>query len=135
MELKPLHVGISVTDMDQALAWYRDNLGFELVKDDGWLPPLEARVCFVERDGFQLELFQYKEPKPIPADRLHPNLDLQTVGTKHVAFGVDDMDSVKARLLANGVEIAHEVAMNGDHVLFIRDCCGSLIELIQRKGL
>jgi catechol 2,3-dioxygenase-like lactoylglutathione lyase family enzyme len=134
MQLKPLHVGISVTDMDQAMRWYQDNLGFQLVKDDGWVPPLEARVCFLENNGFQLELFQYKDPIPQSADRLHPNLDLRTVGTKHVAFGVDDLASLRAKLTNAGVEIAHEVTMGEDQVMFIRDCCGTLIELIQSPG-
>lgn len=129
-----LHVGISVSDMERSLKWYEENLGFSLVKDDGYIPPLGARVCFVERDGFQIELFQYDQPKPLPKGRLLPNTDLQTVGTKHVAFGVTDMEAVKAQLTANEVEIAHEVAMGGDHVLFIRDCNGVLIELIQAKA-
>lgn len=126
-----LHAGISVRDMAESLAWYERNLGFRLVKDDGYVPPLEARVCFVERDGFQLELFEYKEPKPLPEDRLLPNTDLQTVGTKHIAFAVSGMEELKAKLASNGVEIAHETAMNGDRVLFIRDCSGILIELIE----
>lgn len=130
MQLEPLHVGISVTNMDQAIAWYGENLDFHLVKDDGFLPPLGARVCFLRHGDFQIELFQYQDPKPLPPDRRHPNTDLQTVGTKHIAFGVSDLETLKARLTANGVELAHEVNMNGDHVLFIRDCCGSLIELI-----
>ena len=132
MELRPLHIGISVTDMDQAIAWYGKHLGLQLVKDDGFLPPLGARVCFLQQGDFQVELFQYQDPKPLPPGRRHPNTDLQTVGTKHIAFGVSDLDAVKARFTANGVEIAHELAMNGDHVLFIRDCCGTLIELIER---
>jgi methylmalonyl-CoA/ethylmalonyl-CoA epimerase len=132
MQLKPLHVGISVTDMEQALVWYQDNLGFRLLKDDGWVPPLDARVCFLENGGFQLELFQYRDPIPQSADRTHPNLDLRTVGTKHVAFCVEDLSSVRAQLLENGVDIAHEASMGQERVMFIRDCCGTLIELIER---
>ena len=129
---KPLHVGISVRSMDRSLAWYERVLGFRMVKDDGWLPPLEARVCFVEKDGFQLELFEYRQPLPIPEGRLTPNTDLQTIGTKHVAFQVTDMEGMKAHLTAHGVDIAHEVRMGGDWVLFIRDPDGVLIELIQK---
>ena len=91
MNLTPLHVGISVKDMDEALGWYQKNLGFQLVKDDGFLPPLGARVCFLQHGSFQIELFEYQAPKPLPPDRLHPNLDLQTIGTKHIAFGVPDL--------------------------------------------
>ena len=129
---KALHVGISVYDMEQSLDWYEKNLGFRLVKDDGYVPPLRARICFVERDGFQLELFRYDSPVPLPQERKLPNTDLQTVGTKHVAFAVEDLEGFKAHLAANGVDFAHEVEMDGDHVLFIRDCNGVLIELIEQ---
>ncbi len=62
-----------------------------------------------------------------------PNDDLQTVGTKHVAFEVDNMAEMKERLLKNHVDIAHEVMMEGNNVMFIRDNCGVLIELIQNN--
>ena len=133
---KVLHAGISVYHMEESLNWYEENLGFCLVKDDGFCPPLKARICFLQReDGFQLELFEYEQPKPIPRERLQPNLDLQTVGMKHIAFAVDDMETLKERLRANGVDFAHETQMGGDHVLFIRDCNGVLIELIQQKAI
>lgn len=131
MIYKALHVGISVNNMEKALDWYKKNLDFELVKDDGYVPPLGAHICFIRNGGFEIELFQYDDPKPIPEDRLMPNSDLQTVGTKHVAFAVPDMKAMKEKLAANGVDIAHEVTMGTDSVMFIRDCSGVLIELIQ----
>lgn len=131
---KPLHVGISVYDMEQSLTWYREVLGFQLAKDDGYVPQLDAHICFVEKDGFQLELFQYKAPRPLPEYRTLPNTDIRTVGTKHVAFEVPDMEAMREHLQSKGVEIVHEVFMSGDHVLFIRDCNGVLIELIQKRA-
>ena len=128
---KPLHVGISVRNMEEALNWYEKNLGFTLVEDDGFIPPLGARICFVQNGDFQLELFEYEQPNPLPEDRLTPNSDLQTIGTKHVAFEVERMAEMRARLVENGVDIAHEVEMNGNKVMFIRDCSGVLIELIE----
>ena len=132
MALKPLHVGISVSDMEAALEWYKKNLDFELVKDD-YVPPLGARICFIQSGDFQLELFKYDDPKPIPEDRLTPNSDLQTVGTKHVAFEVADMKALKEKFLANGVDIAHEVMMEGNNVMFVRDNSGVIIEFIQNN--
>lgn len=129
---KVLHVGISVYKMEEALDWYKKNLDFELVKDD-YVPPLGARICFIRNGSFEIELFQYDEPKPLPEDRLTPNSDLQTVGTKHVAFEVPDMKAMKEKLVANGVDIAHEVMMEGNNVMFIRDNSGVLIELIQNN--
>lgn len=128
---RALHMGISVCTMEDSIKWYEEVLGFRLVKDDGYLPSLEARVCFMERDGFQLELFEYKKPIPLPAERLTPNSDLQTVGTKHVAFQVGDMEAMKAHLRAHGADIALEVHMGIGHIMFIRDPDGILIELVQ----
>ena len=128
----PLHVGISVDNMEESLEWYKKNLDFELVKDN-YVPPLGARICFVRNGDFELELFRYDDPKPIPADRLTPNSDLQTVGTKHVAFQVPDMKALKEKFLANGVDIAHEVTMEGNSVMFVRDNSGVLIEFIQKN--
>jgi catechol 2,3-dioxygenase-like lactoylglutathione lyase family enzyme len=81
--------------------------------------------------GYEIELFQYDEPKAIPEGRLKPNSDLQTIGTKHVAFQVSDMAGFKAKAVAYGVDIAHEVTMCGESVMFIRDPDGVLVELIQ----
>ncbi len=128
---KPLHVGISVLDMEESIAWYEKNLGFRLVKDDGFRPPLGGRICCLEQDGFQLELCRYEEPVPLPEERKSPNTDLRQVGTKHLALAVTGMEALKARFAENGVETALETEMHGEHVLFIRDCSGVLIELIE----
>ena len=132
MVYKALHVGISVDNMEESLAWYEKNLDFKLIKDD-YVPPLGARICFVSNGDFELELFRYDAPKPIPQDRLTPNSDLQTIGTKHVAFAVGDMRELKEKFVANGVDIAHEVMMEGNNVMFIRDNSGVLIEFIQNN--
>lgn len=133
MELKVLHAGISVCNMEESLKWYEKNLDFKLVKDDGFVPPLKAHICFIQNGDFQIELFEYEQPKAIPEDRLMPNSDLQTVGTKHVAFATDNMAALKEKFVANGVDIAHEVMMEGNNVMFIRDCNGVLIEFIQNN--
>ena len=130
---KVLHTGVSVYNMDESVAWYEKILGFKAISDD-YVPPLGARIVFMRRDDldYEIELFQYDEPKKIPEDRLTPNSDLQTVGTKHVAFQVDDMDALKATFVENDVDIAHEVRMGTDAVMFIRDINGVLFEFIQK---
>lgn len=132
MNLQVLHTGISVYNMEESLKWYEQVLNFKLVKDDGFVPPLKARICFIQNGDFQLELFEYEQPKPLPEDRLTPNSDLQTVGTKHVAFAIENMAELKEHFVANNVDIAHEVNMGGNSVMFIRDCNGVLLEFIQQ---
>lgn len=129
---KVLHVGISVSDMERSLKWYKKVLGFDQLLKDDYVPPLGARICFIRGcGGFEIELFQYDAPKAIPSDRLVPNTDLQTIGTKHAAFETDDMPALKAHFVACGVDIAHEVTMDGEAVMFVRDPDGILLEFIQ----
>ena len=130
--IKVIHTGISVENMDESIVWYEKNLGFHVIKDE-YASPLGARVVFIRRDDldYEIELFQYNDPKALPDERRMPNSDLQTIGTKHVAFLTDDMHLLKKGLLENGVDIAHEVHMGTSAVMFIRDCNGVLIEFIQ----
>ena len=131
---KALHTGISVKNMEESVKWYAENLEFDVVsKDMGFVPPLGAKIVFVKNEAldYEIELFEYQDPKPLPEDRLTPNTDLQTIGTKHLALEIDGFDELHDKLVKNGVDIAHEVKMDGDAVMFIRDCNGVLIELIQ----
>jgi len=128
--VKPLHVGISVKSIEEATAWYMKNLGFKPVSEAFYATPLKAKLCFLRRGDFEIEFFEHDDKKPLPGDRLSPNEDIRTIGTKHVAFLIDDYDSMKKSFLKNGVDIAHEVQMGGDQVMFIRDNSGVLIELI-----
>lgn len=130
---KVLHVGISVSDMERSLKWYKEVMGFEEVLKDDYVPPLGSRIVFIRGcGGFEIELFQFDRPKEIPADRRTPNTDLQTIGTKHAAFEVDNMPALKAHFVECGVDIAHEVTMDGESVMFVRDPDGVLLEFIQR---
>ena len=49
---KVLHAGISVYNMKESIEWYRKNLGFKVLKEDGYVPPLKATIVFLEKDGF-----------------------------------------------------------------------------------
>jgi len=131
--LQPLHGGLSVADMEASIAWYGRMLGFRLISCK-FIAPLKAKVAFLEREGWSLELFEHVESKPLPADRRAPNLDIQTQGFKHVAYAVADIQGVMAELKAKGVDVALETfPMEGDQVAFIRDNTGNLIEFIQRS--
>lgn len=135
--LKPLHQGISVPDMDAAIAWYSNVFGFEKISDDVE-PMLNSRVVFLHLDGFELELFQYlgTDAKPMPEERKMPNDDLKTCGTKHVAYAVDDLEALYRSLVEKQVDVAvPPFPMHRDLVCFIRDNSGVLIELIERNAL
>ena len=130
MQIVPWHVGISVSDLTVSVPWYESVLGFREVRRSR-ADALEAQLCFLARGDFELELFQYDEPKVLPDDRRHPNTDLQTIGTKHLAFRVSNLTEMLGRLEELGVDIALRTSMRGKQVCFIRDPDGVLIELIQ----
>ena len=102
-------------------------------EDFPWPCPRGRLYNDIQNGDFQIELFEYENPKQLPPDRLTPNSDLQTVGTKHIAFATDNMAALKEKFAENGVDIAHEVIMEGNNVMFIRDCNGVLIEFIQNN--
>lgn len=62
----PLHTGISVYDMEESIAWYEKNLGFLVVKDDGFIALLRAHVVFLRGIIMRLSCFSLKLPIPLP---------------------------------------------------------------------
>lgn len=130
MKIEPWHVGISVSDLTVSVPWYEIVLGFREVRRSR-ADMLGAQICFLARGGFELELFQYDAPAPLPADRRNPNTDLRTLGTKHLAFRVESIEAILNRMPPQSADIALRTTMAGKQVCFIRDPDGILLELIQ----
>ena len=132
--ITPLHEGITVPDVTAAVEWYRTVFGFETVSDKV-VPGLNARIVFMRLGEFELELFEYlgADKKPLPPERMTPDEDLKTAGVKHVAWRVENLEALYERLTELGVDIvAAPFPMEGDRVCFIRDCAGTLMELIEK---
>jgi methylmalonyl-CoA/ethylmalonyl-CoA epimerase len=147
--LKVHHVGISVRNMDEAINFWSEVFGFEL-DFKAELKPIKTVVAFLKRDGFRIELFQKEGAVPAHADRLKPNTDLLTHGTKHIAFSVDDVQAAAERLYAQGARIVGVMRGKGTPMqaeddprldgvkqpamaLFFLDDSDTLIELIRRS--
>ncbi len=128
--LRPLHVGISVADMDSSIRWYAEMLGFTLVSDCE-MPALDSRVVFLRNGGFELEFFQHHHTLPLPPERLTPNEDIRTQGTKHICFAHPDVPGLLAQLRQKGADVVMEQVIKGKPMGFVRDNNGVLIELIQ----
>jgi catechol 2,3-dioxygenase-like lactoylglutathione lyase family enzyme len=100
------HVGIVVDDLAAATAFFVE-LGLELQGEGpvegGWvdrvvgLEGVRAEIAMVETpDGHgRLELTKFHAPSGRGGDRHAP---ANTPGIRHVAFAVDDIDAVVARL-------------------------------------
>ena len=131
--LRPLHVGIGVADLDQSVQWYHDMLDFELITR----MRLEHIRCDIacmrqQGSGFELELFRHWDTRPVPQERLDPEEDMITQGTKHICFYVDGLERKVARLRAAGVTIVCGPGWMGPYTFYyIRDPSGVLIELAE----
>jgi methylmalonyl-CoA/ethylmalonyl-CoA epimerase len=142
------HFSVSVPDLNQALAWYSDILGFneEMRFEIG---AIGAQGAFMVREGLRIELWQIAGGAPVPLNRREPDMDLRTGGTKHVAFLIPELQSRLAELVARGVDVAAvqrnptepmrieqdplDPAKPPAFAAFIRDPAGTLIELLDHQ--
>jgi methylmalonyl-CoA/ethylmalonyl-CoA epimerase len=132
--LRPDHAGISVADLEASIAWYRDMLGFELVRVVA-IPDAEEEgtVALIRHGDFILELFCLSAAAPLPDERRHPVTDIRTHGVKHVAYAVDDLAALMDELKAKGVDVVWDIAVHdGTPCAFVRDNTGNLVEFVER---
>jgi catechol 2,3-dioxygenase-like lactoylglutathione lyase family enzyme len=120
------HVAVVTTDLERAAKFYTEVLGFREV---GRLETTHSgTIVFVSLGGTQVELFGGGKPRD--AEETH-----QSVGYKHIALSVDDVDAEYARLKALDVDFYMEPTTvdPGLRIAFFRDPDGSPIELFQSK--
>jgi methylmalonyl-CoA/ethylmalonyl-CoA epimerase len=128
------HGGLSVPDLDAAIAWYGEKLGFQVEKRFP-IPTIPAEVAIVANGDLRMEIFQVPEAAALPEGRREPNTDVKTHGNKHVAFAIADVDSFAEELRARDVDIVwvHKFPFGAN--IFIRDCAGNLIEFLEAEPL
>lgn len=130
MELSFHHVGVSVPDLEAAIAWYRDVLGFEEERRFR-IEPADAEVAFVRRGPLRVEIFEVAGAASLPKERRSPPHDLRTHGTKHVAFRVPDLNLFLAEMETKGADVAMVVRAEFGTGCFVRDCAGNLLEFVE----
>lgn len=105
------HIGIVVTDLDRAIAFWCETLGFTVIKQteetgpfiDALLGLSDVRVTTSKLsgpDGNQVELLYFHSH----ADKSSWIGTPYSTGLTHIAFTVDDIDAEYKRLTEAGVE-------------------------------
>ena len=139
------HIGVCVSDMERALAFYCDLLGFrpltEVVVADALsakllrLPDVDQRTVFVERDGVRLAIFSFKRPAAQGAGKVRA---MNETGMVALMLRVDDLDATLERMRAARVHVLDETRIEhpayGSKLVFVTDPDGMLIELIEIPG-
>jgi catechol 2,3-dioxygenase-like lactoylglutathione lyase family enzyme len=138
------HTGITVSNLERSLAFWRDVLGFELSHTAHQKGELAQEITGVEgaeiklavlktQGGHKIELLEYLAP----ADRKRANLRPCDVGSVHIALLVYDLDAVLERIAASGWKAAgRPQALTkgpnaGKRVVYVRDPDGATIEFME----
>jgi len=128
------HVGVSVANLEESVAWYVEKLGFELVQPVNRNPDSPSNIARIRKGDFTIELFEIEGAAPLPEYRRDPRADLRVHGLAHFAFRVDDALAFQAALEAKGVEVVMRASEDGrSNFFFVSDNSGNAFEFIQRQ--
>jgi catechol 2,3-dioxygenase-like lactoylglutathione lyase family enzyme len=107
------HVYYWVSDMDRAVAFYRDVLGLTLVRQDG------SNWALLDSGGRRFALHGAKERPMQP-------------GGATAVFSVDDLDHAKAQLTERGVRFVHDGDVAGyARFASFHDPDGNAVQIIE----
>ena len=147
------HVNIVVEDLERMVGFYLDVLGLNVTKrvaiSGPWvaatvgLHEVHADVVYLDfPSGPRIELIRYNRPAMVRPEGVgQPNAR----GLRHLAFKVDDIDAMTARLRAAGVRVFSEVQSVPDsqvtyaggvrkRLVYFADPEGNLLELCEYRA-
>ena len=125
------HIGIAVSDLGEALRFYRDALGLE-VETPEEVPSQRVRAHFIPAGESALELLEATDD----ASPIAKYAAKRGPGLHHITLRVDDIVAALATLKQRGVRLIDETPRPGAHgslVAFIHPSSahGVLVELKQ----
>lgn len=137
------HTGISVSDMERSLHFYRDLLEMEVIFDADvpandplsqvvGMNDASGRVVWLRAGDTMIELWQWDHPKGrelpedyVPADK----------GVTHYAFEVDDVDALCDRIIAAGFHANTRPKDLGLHkTTYIKGPDNEIIEILEDRA-
>lgn len=146
------HINIVVSDLARSVRFYTDVLGFrkthDVTMEGDWieriigLKGVKGLVAFVEPPGGgpRIELLQYVTPA---GRALAENSRANTLGLRHLAFRVDDIAAMAAKLRAAGVTFFSEpvsvpqgvvkFAAGDKSLCYFLDPDGTILELCEYR--
>jgi len=129
---RPHHLNLASADVARTAAFYQDLLGLTPLELPRNTEAYGAAIALLEDErGYQYHVIP---PEPVFAQQR--GLPVNPLADGHLAFRVDDIAAVRARLDAAGVPYADmgEWAIKGWHQLFCADPDGRVIEFHQVLG-
>jgi lactoylglutathione lyase len=124
------HVGLRTLDFAGTVAWYREKLGFRLMKQVTIGDLQLAFLAPANDDTFWVEVLSNGPGSSPPA----PAAPI-TTGFQHLCFSVENVDETLATLRERGVQVTREpfdVAPLGKRCGFVTDLHGNVLEFMQQ---
>jgi len=134
------HTGITTSDLDRSIRFFRDVLGMPVTEpalyDDPVMgkitgvPEAAIRIAYVDLPGHKLELLQYARP----LQRSHSDLRPCDSGHLHLSLKVEGIDEVARRMGQAGFKLAGPIQQvedaGGFRVIYTYGFDGLVIELM-----
>ena len=126
------HVALTVSDIEQTIQFYSDCFGF-VKSEEFFISEKNLTISFIEKEGVVLELFSFSDTEPLPKYREELDSDLKTIGTKHLAFTVDNINVFYEKLKRMNIKFAVNISEfeNGKKYFYIKDPDGILVEVME----
>ncbi len=137
------HTGISVSNMENSLKFYRDLLGMKVERDVmvsgkeiaevNNLDEAKVRIVILQLNGVQIELLEFLSPLGKP---LAKKTRLCDHAITHIALEVDNIGGIYEQWVAKGISFnSPPRAMRGgkgNTCTFLYDPDGIAVEILQR---
>jgi catechol 2,3-dioxygenase-like lactoylglutathione lyase family enzyme len=139
------HTGFTVSSLEDSLAFWVGVLGFRLMDTQTFenapfieqvvgVPGAALRLAMVEGPGHMIELLEYTAPD----DRRTYKPRSSDVGSVHLAFYVENIDALVARVASVGwpavgkIQTVESGERKGLRLIYVRSPDGVTIEFLQR---
>lgn len=112
---------INVTNLEEAITWYTEVLGFKLSKEH-YYPP--QAVDLIQKGGIRLLLYKVQK---------HTVIDYPNQAQSLIIFRTDDLRKLKKELTEKGVEFLYSEAKEFPAGIFnaFKDPYGNVHEIVQ----
>lgn len=118
------HAAVVTRDIDASIHFYRDLLGGIIVRE-GNIPSSGTRLAYLQFGDGMIELLGRPNPGP------------GTTGIDHVAFQVEDLDAMHARMSGDAVRFTTPPKAAGSgvgRIAFLEDPDGIRVELLKQPS-
>ncbi|NLL18390.1 MAG: methylmalonyl-CoA epimerase [Clostridia bacterium] len=125
------HIGIAVSNLENALKFYRDILGLE-VKDIEEVPEQKIKAAIIPVGESKIELLEATSPDSPVAKYI----DSRGEGIHHIALQVSGLEDILKGLAASGVRLIDKeprIGAGGNKIAFLhpKSTNGVLLELCE----